>query len=323
MKKCLILLFSLVFVTLLLSCAKEHKEGLLWKISGNGLNAPSYLFGTGHGRGFYSGCSMLDSVPGFFEALRNTDQYIGESNSALSHGWAQGMLPADSTYDKLLNKEDLALLDSALLKVAGCTSEKYPFVPELVIKIIGDHVHYELTKETNLEGSQTITSVSMDACLQRLARQRGYDIVGLDNLIEFNYLVLLREGSIKDVTDSLVSMLKDGSFVKDFEISKIDSLSVRLLDAYNKQDLKELEIILNQKWERYDVQYEEKVKKNPQRKHILHEISTVRNHKWMKYIPNLINKKASFIAVGVGHLPGEDGLINLLRKEGYKVDPVN
>ena len=28
------------------------------------------------------------------------------------------------------------------------------------------------------------------------------------------------------------------------------------------------------------------------------------------------------IVVGAGHLPGEKGLINLLRERGYKVEPV-
>ncbi len=35
-----------------------------------------------------------------------------------------------------------------------------------------------------------------------------------------------------------------------------------------------------------------------------------------------MNEIACFIAVGSGHLAGEDGLINLLREEGYKLSPV-
>jgi len=47
-----------------------------------------------------------------------------------------------------------------------------------------------------------------------------------------------------------------------------------------------------------------------------------RNIAWMDQLPRLITEKPSFISVGVGHLPGEYGLINLLRKKGYKVEKV-
>jgi uncharacterized protein YbaP (TraB family) len=47
-----------------------------------------------------------------------------------------------------------------------------------------------------------------------------------------------------------------------------------------------------------------------------------RNRNWVKKLTGLFNQQSMFIAVGAGHLPGESGLINLLRKAGYKVDPV-
>ena len=48
-----------------------------------------------------------------------------------------------------------------------------------------------------------------------------------------------------------------------------------------------------------------------------------RNKKWMEHIPKLISEQASRIAVGAAHLPGQDGLINLLRLQGFTVEPVN
>ena len=36
-----------------------------------------------------------------------------------------------------------------------------------------------------------------------------------------------------------------------------------------------------------------------------------------------INLNQTFIAVGVGHLAGENGLIELFRKKGYKLKAVN
>ncbi|EMR03088.1 TraB family protein [Cesiribacter andamanensis AMV16] len=49
---------------------------------------------------------------------------------------------------------------------------------------------------------------------------------------------------------------------------------------------------------------------------------TDRNRRWMPAIETMARQQASFFAVGAAHLPGENGLINLLRRRGYKVEPV-
>ena len=47
-----------------------------------------------------------------------------------------------------------------------------------------------------------------------------------------------------------------------------------------------------------------------------------RNIDWVKQMPELMKQNPVFFAVGAGHLGGEFGVINLLRKEGYTVKPV-
>ena len=47
-----------------------------------------------------------------------------------------------------------------------------------------------------------------------------------------------------------------------------------------------------------------------------------RNRKWAKNLDTLLSKKSLLIAVGAAHLPGKDGLIDLLRKDGYTLTPV-
>jgi uncharacterized protein YbaP (TraB family) len=51
-------------------------------------------------------------------------------------------------------------------------------------------------------------------------------------------------------------------------------------------------------------------------------LSSDRNLRWIKTLSTRLNEKSTFIAVGAGHLPGDEGLINLLRKEGFIVSPV-
>jgi uncharacterized protein YbaP (TraB family) len=47
-----------------------------------------------------------------------------------------------------------------------------------------------------------------------------------------------------------------------------------------------------------------------------------RNANWAKKLEELLTDRSLVIAVGAGHLPGDKGVINLLRKAGYKVEPV-
>lgn len=47
-----------------------------------------------------------------------------------------------------------------------------------------------------------------------------------------------------------------------------------------------------------------------------------RNIQWLKALLDIMQEKSSFIAVGCLHLVGEDGLIEGLKKLGYKVEAV-
>jgi uncharacterized protein YbaP (TraB family) len=47
-----------------------------------------------------------------------------------------------------------------------------------------------------------------------------------------------------------------------------------------------------------------------------------RNKKWMMDLPKLIAAKSTFIAIGAGHLSGTDGLLSLLRQQGYDITPI-
>lgn len=48
----------------------------------------------------------------------------------------------------------------------------------------------------------------------------------------------------------------------------------------------------------------------------------VRNKNWIPVIEKSISSNSIFIAVGAAHLPGESGVIQLLRSKGYSVEPV-
>jgi len=43
---------------------------------------------------------------------------------------------------------------------------------------------------------------------------------------------------------------------------------------------------------------------------------------WVNKLKDILNHKSIFIAVGAMHLVGEHGVIELLKKEGYTVKPL-
>jgi uncharacterized protein YbaP (TraB family) len=44
-----------------------------------------------------------------------------------------------------------------------------------------------------------------------------------------------------------------------------------------------------------------------------------RNRTWVPQLTEAMKTKRLFIGVGAGHLPGETGVIELLKKEGFRV----
>ena len=71
-RRILLLFFALMMlaVTAVMQCNAQ----LLWKVSGNGLSKPSYLFGTFH----VAPVSLADSIAGLDEAIKSVDAVYGE-----------------------------------------------------------------------------------------------------------------------------------------------------------------------------------------------------------------------------------------------------
>ena len=47
-----------------------------------------------------------------------------------------------------------------------------------------------------------------------------------------------------------------------------------------------------------------------------------RNKNWIPKIGEMATAKSTFFAVGAGHLPGKNGVINLLKAAGYTLTPI-
>ena len=88
---------------------------------------------------------------------------------------------------------------------------------------------------------------------------------------------------------------------------KVDKQYFELLDKYMKQDLPEIENLLLDETS-MDV------------KTLLIQ---VRNNNWIPKINEAIQKESCFITLGLVHIIGENGIISLLRNNGYTVEPIH
>jgi uncharacterized protein YbaP (TraB family) len=96
-----------------------------------------------------------------------------------------------------------------------------------------------------------------------------------------------------------------------------DSYGDKLDDAYVREDLKTLHKLFLKYSEKFMpgsdyVEYEELMK----------EATVGRNRKWVTAMASEMNENPCLFAVGALHLPGENGLLELLQKEGYAVKPM-
>ena len=81
-----------------------------------------------------------------------------------------------------------------------------------------------------------------------------------------------------------------------------------IADAYKAQDLNKIEELT--------------IREDPATTSYMDLLLYGRNRKWVNKMKELLPEKSLLFAVGAGHLPGEKGLITLLRKNGYTVTPI-
>lgn len=133
---------------------------------------------------------------------------------------------------------------------------------------------------------------SMEEQLIKVAEDQGLKIIGLESTEE-----------------SLRMMKKFG----DVKIPKREMNTERMLEVfqgyfemYKKENIGEAKDSLS----------------NQQPREMSEVLIDERNINWLDDIMESLEKEPTFIAVGMGHLGGKDGLLNLLFKEGYKLERV-
>ena len=283
----------LTILALSLMCLTSNAQ-LVWKISGNGIQKPSYILGTHHGCPF----NYCDSIPGLMKAFDKVDNIIGEINmiefSEMSPERMQKMqammiMPADTSLLSLFNEEETAKVNAWLKDEMEASLEMLSVMKPMTIMVtVQNKILTEMMPEL-------ATMTSIDKYMQTLGQSKGKTIGELETA---DYqMELLYANSLEEQADALLEMIDQGDSKK---------LMQQLTDAYKSQDLDTLWEIFQEQMTGYE--YDAIVK--------------VRNLNWEKQMKEILPKQTTLFVVGAGHLPGEYGMINLLREAGYKVKPV-
>ena len=298
MKKALLLA-----VALIAGFACSTQAQILYRISGKGLESPSYIVGTYH----LAPASFADSIPGMAKAIEETTQVCGELDmmdafkpeNSVRLMQAQ-MLPEGVTLSSLFTPEQLKRLNALLLEVYGTNLEDEAFA-------------FQMERMSPVALSTTITLLSymkdgnsynpmdlIDNYFQTQALQNGKSVKGFET-VDLQMNVLYGAPLEKQVNDLMC-------MVDHFAESK--EMVDRITEAYFSQDLNQIEKVMESEAS-FDCST------SPEDTDILVDN---RNRAWVKMMPEMMSEKPTLFVVGAAHLCGEQGVLKLLEEAGYTIE---
>ena len=322
-------------------------SALMYRISGNGLTAPSYIFGSLHTVPH----EFVNRSQKFMDIAHNVQRIVTEidhrqsklfndSNIASAKALAEQMLPhlvlpADSqmqviapekfhTVDSLLHRYRLV---KTLVPNDTCWWRYEPGVFAAAATQITMGMYITLGQEyVGMKPEQT--SAMIDEYMSILADSLQKEYAQLESLeyqrsllpqliidfrkvkIDSTFINNLRRGiaSMGDIHNR-ANMLYE-------VMTSLDNAMVyghQMMDAYMKQDGQRTAQVLMVANQQAGQQAGEQV--------ALRE----RNDRWMKVIPSMLKEKSNLFVVGLFHLTSTDngpGIVEMLKKAGYTIEPV-
>jgi len=286
---------SAVLVSLLSLVALGQKEqtnkSLLWKITGNGLEKPSYLYGTIH-MICEDDAGLSDNMK---KAIRETDEVYFEVDLdnlfEMIGAIGKMKMKGDTTLQDLLSKSDYE-------KVKDYFESRQSMLPFSILETFKPMLAVSTLQGSSMgcENTAMLEQVIMQEAKEYDKKVKGLETMAyqagvLDNIpykLQAEQLVEFIEHSTKENQES-----------KDLE---------EMLKAYKTQDLDKLEELM--------------IATDAGLSGFTEILLYERNRNWVQKLKDLMPKKSLLIAVGAGHLPGENGVIKLLKREGFTLTPV-
>jgi uncharacterized protein YbaP (TraB family) len=266
--------------------AQQLENSTLWKIEGNDLKEPSYLFGTIH---ITCNATLEADVK---KALDETTQIVMEldmDDPSMQANMMQNMyLKNGKTLKDYVTEEEYKTVDSLFINKIRMSVKLLENVKPFFLS----SMFYPSMIDCSLQ--------SYEQELTKIAKKDGEEIYGLETLEE--QLNVFDNIPLEDQYTDLVRMAKDNleydkntfsKMLKTYEDENITALLEMMNDKTNKTVSEHQNVLLDQ-----------------------------RNENWISKISEYAKNQPTFFGGGAGHLAGETGVINLLRKAGYTVTAV-
>lgn len=275
-----------LLLTLTLNISAQDANSLLWKISGNGLEKPSYLYGTIH-----LICPddfvISDELKAAFKAAEQVALELDMDNPQEMQGIQMAMMaPGGIDYKGQMSEEDYNKLDTLMKSKTGMGMGMMKGMKPFGLLSVMYLTILDCTQPASYEGS-----------FVQMAAAQSKELVGLET--GASQMAIFDGIPEKEQIQWIVDMMDE----------KEDSKGefAKMVADYKAQDLNALYASMTESPEY--AKYEAELLDN-------------RNEAWIPKIAKLAKDKSTFIAVGAMHLAGGNGVIELLKQAGYTVEPM-
>lgn len=286
LKKIFLGLFSLaVFFPSLTKAQKKPVSSLLWKISGKGLKQPSYLFGT-----FHIMCKSDFTIsPALEQKIKTAKQFYGEldmDDPGMQMKLMAKMRLQETSLSKLLGDEDYKAVSDSFKNITGMPLQLFnqfsPFMP------------------------MSMLAMSSIKCADRVQPETEFATIAKNN-----QLPVLGLETIDDQINAINAQPLDSQVLAFkqtvLRYDSVKQMMVKMTEVYKQKNVEKIYRFIMDNGGTNDFET---------------AMLVTRNKKWIPVIKKAVADRPSFFAVGAGHLGGKQGVIALLKKEGYTLTPV-
>lgn len=265
---------------------KPLAASLLWKIEGEGLERPSYLFGTIHMIS-QEDFLLTEKTKEAFESTEQVAMEIKMDDPQLQVKMMQlAPMKEGKTLDKLLSEANYQTLDTVMKRTMKVGAD---MLKNWQPMLLSSALFMDM-----IEG----TPVAYEGVFTQMAAKDKKPISGLETIED--QIAVFENMGYENQAAHLSQMLEDW----DAAVEEYNTLK----EMYLKGNISEM--------------YDFTSQNMPGDDSVLAVFLDDRNKSWIEPMKTLMKEKPTFFAVGAAHLAGANGVINLLRKEGYRVEAV-